>query len=807
MKVSTSWLKAYTPVILDPQDLANGLTMAGLEVDSVTHRFQYLQTAKVGRIIAVEPHPNADRLKVCTVDIGDDQLTIVCGASNVRPEMHVPVALPGTVLPDGLEITAGKIRGVASQGMLCSAAELELGEDADGIMNLGGSVTPGTILTEALALDDFVLDIDLTPNRPDCLSIQGVAREVAALQNTKLTLPETTLEDNGREIDQWTSVTVEAPDHCPRYAARVIADIKVGPSPQWLQDRLRSVGQRPINNMVDITNFIMLETGQPLHAFDYDLLAEHRIVVRLADEGQRFVTLDDKERILNAQSLMICDGEKAVGIGGVMGGQNTEIRDTTRRILLESAYFKPMSIRRTAKKLGLNTDASHRFERGVDPENTPRVLDRAAQLMAELGQGRIITGRIDVHPQPQPPVSVELDIIATNRLLGTEYSADQIQTLLSPIGFECAPVPGSNGNRLSVGVPSYRVDVRRPEDIMEEVARRGGYNQIPTTFPLIPATVRKSSERRIFRDRLRALMAGLGFTEAINYSFIRNSWADQLRLTADDPRRQTVPLLNPLSEEQGVMRSSLVPGLLETAALNLSRQTRTLRLFEVGNTFLAQTQGPLPRETEWLTVLWTGARDSASWHAKDLPVDFYDLKGAVESVLASLKAPEIAFTRLATDHLPYLKPGHCAQIISEETVLGQMGELHPRVGANYELEQPVYLCELNLDMLAPLLPERIAARPLPKFPAVARDLTIIVDRGLEARDLAATIQSMDEDLVESVQLFDLFDGDPIPAGRKSISLRLTYRSPDKTLKDKHVTPLHKSIAHRLMEKFKASLPS
>jgi phenylalanyl-tRNA synthetase beta chain len=813
MKVSTSWLEQYTAIEMEPQTLADALTMAGLEVDSVTHRYQYLDTVKVGNISEVNPHPNADRLTVCQVNMGESQRTIVCGAPNVCPGMRVPVALPGTIFPNGNLIKKSKIRGVVSQGMLCSAAELELGSDADGIWDLGESAALGAKLTEALGLDDHVFDIDLTPNRPDCLSVQGVAREVAVIQGGELKFPETIIKDEGREIDQWTSVTVEAPDHCPRYTARVIADINIGPSPEWLQDRLRSVGQRPINNMVDITNFIMLETGQPLHAFDYDQLAENRIVVKLAREGERFVTLDDKERTMNDQTLMICDGAKAVGIGGVMGGQNTEISAATRHVLLESAYFNPVSIRRTAKKLGLNTDASHRFERGVDPESTPRALDRAAQLMAELGGGRILSGSIDVYPIAQPKVTVELDVNATNRLLGTEYGTDQIRAMLDTIDFRATLLPGdSPGNdnetpRLSIDVPSYRVDVKRREDIMEEVARLGGYNQIPTTFPLIPATVRRSMEHRDLRDRLRNIMTGLGFNEAITYSFIPSNSVSRLKLVKEDARRNTVDLLNPLSEEQAAMRTSLIPGLLETTSLNLARQNRTVRMFEIGNVFIAREKDVLPRETEWLAGIWTGARALPGWHAKEEACDFFDLKGGVEALLAEIKLENIQFTQADEAHAPYLRPGHRAHIKAGEETVGYLGELHPKTGRQFNLKQAAYIFELNVECLARLIPRQIEAAPLPKYPSVARDMTLIVDRSLEARHLLEEIHKAHESLVESTQLFDVFEGEPIPAGRKSVSLRITYRSAEETLEDENVSAIHKAITARLMETFNGALPA
>jgi phenylalanyl-tRNA synthetase beta chain len=433
MKVSLSWLKEYVALEWDAERLAEGLTMAGLEVDAVYDRFEYLRHIKVAQVKSVAVHPNADKLKICEVSTGSENATVVCGAPNVSAGMMTALALPGTVLPDGRALTEAKIRGVVSHGMLCSEAELELGTDQSGIWELSEDLPLGASLAEALHLSDFVLEIDLTPNRPDCLSLIGIAREAAALQGNTLQYPDIKRTDPGQAISDLTSVTIEDPDLCPRYTARLIDGITIGPSPAWLQDRVRSVGMRPINNVVDVTNFVMMELGQPLHAFDFDRLAGHRIIVRRARQGETFISLDNKTRVLDSEMLMICDGEKPVGIGGVMGGLNSEVRASTQRVLLESACFQPVSIRRTAKRLNLNSEASHRFERGVDPQGTLAALNRAAQLIAELGQGTLVDGHIDVHPGAQDIPPIRLDVARTNRLLGTSISAEEICRLLQAI--------------------------------------------------------------------------------------------------------------------------------------------------------------------------------------------------------------------------------------------------------------------------------------------------------------------------------------------------------------------------------------
>jgi phenylalanyl-tRNA synthetase beta chain len=808
MKVSLSWLKDYVPIEMDPVDLAEALTMVGLEIESVSDRYSYLDTVYVGRIEEIAPHPNADKLHLCQVDTGHGKVSVVCGAPNTKTGMLAPIALPGTEFPEGFVLEKSVIRGQASEGMLCSEGELGLGADRSGIMVLDPSLSVGDKLASALALSDTVFEIEITPNRPDCLNLIGVAREIAAIQKVSLTYPDFNLDDKSNTISERTSIIIEAPDHCPRYVARLLEDIKIKPSPFWMQERLLSIGQRPINNIVDVTNFILMETGQPLHAFDFDFLEENRIVVRTADKGERFVTLDGKEHVLDPEMLMICDGQKAVAIGGVMGGLNSEIKDSTTRVLLESAYFNPVSVRRTSKRLGLSTEASHRFERGANPAGQIAAANRAAKLMVELGGGRLISGLIDEYPNPQSVKSLKLSIKSTNRLLGTQVQRKEIANLLKSIEFS-VETKGSKGNEdfLTVTPPSFRVDISRPEDLMEEVARLLGYNNIPTTFPEMPASGRSSHKEIDLRNRVRLLMAGLGFREAINYSFAHKQSADKLRIKSADPRRLMVDILNPLTEDQAVMRTSLVPGLLESMHHNFSQQIKNLKIFEIGKIFINETAQHLPKETEILAALWTGSRYDASWHDPGTDCDFFDIKGVVESLLTALRIDGIQFSQMPENQCTYTRPGYTAQILSNNILLGLVGEIHPQVLANYDLKQVSYLFELNFDHLIPLIKDITYSKPIPKFPAVFRDITIIVDSDYETQKIITAAQDHPEELVESFSLLNVFEGKPIAPGKKSVSLRVTYRSSQKTLEDEDVTPIHQSIAERLVKQFKASLPA
>ncbi len=825
MKVSLSWLKEYVSFDLSPTELADALTMAGLEVEAVDDRYAHLSSVVVGRIEDVRPHPDADRLRVCTVDAGEKRVTVVCGAPNAEQGMVAPLALPGTVLPDGLELFRSRIRGIDSEGMLCSAGEIGLGADRSGLMSLPPDLPIGAPIADALNLSDIVFEIGLTPNRSDCLSILGVAREVAAIAGTALGYPDIQLPEGKGRIEEETSVTIQDPDHCPRYAARMISGIKIGPSPEWLRNRLLSIGLKPISNIVDVTNFVMMEMGQPLHAFDFDHLEEGRIVVRTAREGEKFITLDDKERTLAGDMLMICDGVKPVAVGGVMGGLNSEIEDGTTRVLIESAYFDPVSIRKTAKRLVLATDASHRFERGVDPEGTLKALDRAAQLMLEVAGGELVSGRIDARPKVINTSPISLSISGTNRHLGTNLDGEAIKQYLKSLEFAVASkspndqIEDTEGDTLTVTPPSFRVDVSRPEDLMEEVARRWGYNNIPTTVPVLPVEAKPPAGPLGLRNEIRAILTGLGFMEAINYSFIHAEFPDHLGLDPEDDRRRTVPIVNPLTEDQAVMRTSLVPGLLSVVSRNLSWQIRTIKLFEVGKVFLPKAEDPadaLPDEPEMLACIWTGMREGhTSWYAKDAPIDFYDIKGAAEGLLHGLRVEGARFSGMEKAKCTYLRYGHAAEIragdvTTEEATIGWVGEIRPEVLEKYEIKQPLFIFEFYPERMRRAIRPILQSDPIPKYPSVSRDITLIVDKNLESERILEAIRDTGVsgvELVEESYVFGAYEGGNIPDGKRSLSFRIVYRSPDRTLEDEEINQVHKAIADGLLKRFKADLPA
>ncbi|MBC8198584.1 MAG: phenylalanine--tRNA ligase subunit beta [Desulfobacterales bacterium] len=808
MKVSVSWLKDYISIDKNIDDLADALTMAGLEVESVSDRYSYLNSVVIGRIVEIKTHPDADKLKLCHVDIGNRVIPVVCGAPNAKNGILAPCALPGTVFPNGTILKKRSIIGEVSEGMLCSAVELGLGANSDGIMELKKNFAVGDKLHQALNLSDPVLEIDLTPNRPDCLSVIGTAREIAAFQKTKLTYPVISLPespDSTGGVSDFSSVTIIDPDLCPRYSARLVFDIKIEPSPFWLQDRLISVGLKPINNIVDITNFVMMETGQPLHAFDFDRLAENRIVVRAAEEGEKFTTLDQKERLLTTRMLLICDGEKPVALAGVMGGLNSEIEQSTTRILLESAYFDPVCIRRTSKKTGLATDASHRFERGTDPNGTITALNRAVQLIAEICGGKIIHGIIDEYPKPVPERVITFSVDSTNRRLGTKLSQNDIKQYLCSIEFKVEKIDDDN---LRVIPPSFRVDISTFEDLTEEIARLYGYNNIETTFPLIPAEAAEPSKKIDSRYHIKRLLVGFGFTETITYSFINKLSCDRLELKSDDPKRRLMNVLNPIAEDQSVLRTSLIPGLLETMHYNITMQNKDLKLFEIGNVFFnTGKEDSRPDEVEMLAGLWTGKRMEDSWLFREEHCDFYDIKGAVEELLRNLCITNIKFTRMLPENCCYTKPGYTAQLFVGNKSIGILGEVLPQVLKNYDLKQRAYIFELNADNIIELIPDIKSAKPLPKFPSISRDVTLIVDKDIEAFNIIKSVEVLNENLVESLHLFDVYEGSPIPAGKKSISLRITYRSAFETLEDETINSLHKDITGRLIKEFDAILPA
>jgi phenylalanyl-tRNA synthetase beta chain len=808
MKVTLSWIKEYISVDLAPDEIASKLTMAGLEVDAVEDLYAYLQEIVVAKVLEVKKHPDADKLSCCVVDTGSGSpVQIICGAPNVRPGIYSPCALPGVTLPGDVKIKKSKLRGKVSEGMLCSGAELRLDTDAAGIMDLPGEPAPGTPLTRALDVSDTVFEIDLTPNRPDCLSVLGVAREVGAFvqPRQKIVRPDVTFPRHrlgATSIHDHAQVEIRDPDLCPRYSAGLLFDVTVGPSPFWLRRRLESVGLTPINNVVDVTNFVMMETGQPLHAFDYDELAQGRIVVQKAGKAMEFTTLDSKVHQLDPDMLMICDGQRPVALAGVMGGENSEISSSTTRVLIESACFNPVSIRRTAKRTGIASDASHRFERGVDPDGTVYALQRAMTLIADLCDAVIAADIIDACPVDVVPQCVELDPDALNIRLGTRLMAAEISRILESVEFRVQP--SENGN-LMVSVPTFRVDVTRPEDLSEEVARLWGYNRIETTYPPVPAKGRPLNPLILTRRSIRNILNGLAFSEVINYNFIAKDFCDRLHLLENDVRRNVVQILNPLSDQMSVLRTSLLPGLLENMRRNISQQTDTLHLFEIGKIFFNTGLNTLPEEKETLAGLMTGNRTQQTWYARKQPMDFFDLKGAVEDLLEGLGIDQVTFTRLAD--APYFESGFGAKIYSQED-LGVLGKISPPVMKRFGLKQDAYVFELNLAAVMAHMPDQIQAKPLPRYPSISQDMTLIVDCQVPVGDVLEEMKAIaqKEFLVEDMYLFDLFEGSPLAEGKKSLSFRIVYRSENKTLTEKHIRKLHAAISSRLVKTFHADLP-
>ena len=800
MKVSLNWLKDYVEIRMGLKELIHLLTMAGLEVEEAMSVGEGFDKVVVAEILSIRKHPNADRLSFVEVKTHQGTLPIVCGATNIKEGQKVPLALVGARLPNGLEIKKSKIRGVSSEGMLCSETELGLGQDTSGIMILPPQTPTGVDLGEALGLKDTILDISITPNRPDCLCVIGVAREIAALTHQKVKYPLVSLSDRGEEVHQKTSVTILDPDLCPRYVARMVEEVKIGPSPQWMKNRLEKVGIRSISNVVDVTNYVMMEYGQPLHAFDFELLEEGRIVVRRARQGEEFVTLDGVKRALDEEMLMICDGVKPVAIAGIMGGLNSEIKENTKRVLLESAYFNPAGNRRTSKKLGLETEAAYRFGRGIDYGGCLAAANRAIQLIQELASGRVVEGVVDVYPLPIQPNPIRLSVRKIHQILGKEVSGEQVKRYLGDLELE---VREQDKDVLIVAPPPFRGDLEREIDLIEEVARLDGYEGIPVTIPKGPPSSEERSKEFLIERKVIDTLIYHGYHEVVTYSFTSPTSSDILGLPTDDPRRHHLRILNPLTEDFSVMRTSLLPGLMETVRYNVSRKNSNLKLFELKKVFLPQGGEKLPEEVKYLVGLAMGFDRDPHWAFSPRPVDFYDIKGCVEDLLDTLQIKEAKFNK--AEDVPYLHPGKTSRIALNHETLGVLGEIHPQVLSQYEIQGKAYLFEMDFSKMMKWAEEGRRFQPLPKFPAVYRDLSVVVDHALEAERVVEAIRAFRQSFIEEVTLFDIYQGSPIPEGKKGISYRIRYQANDRTLTDEEVNQYHEKVLSRLKEVFQLDL--
>ncbi len=821
MRVPYAWLKEYVDIDMSPEELARVLTMQGVNVDAV-ERPAAFSGVVVGRVLEVAPHPNADRLRVCRVDVGEGNgsdgryRTIVCGAPNVAAGQHVPVALPGAELPGGVRIGRTRLRGVDSEGMICSARELGLPDPSGGA---GIMVLPelpvGEDLKAALGLEDAVLVLDLTPNyAAHCQSMIGVAREVAASRGAAVRRPAVRLAESARATASAARVRIEAPELCPRYAARVIRGVRVGPSPLWLQRRLEAAGMRPINNVVDVTNYVMLELGQPLHAFDYDRLAGSgpdvkEIIVRRAREGEKIVTLDGQERALLPDDLVIADARGAVAVAGVMGGESSEVTVETVNILLESACFDPLAVRRTARRLGIRSEAAARFEKGVDPEGCGFAADRAAGLIQGLAGGEVLRGLLDEHPRPLKRRRVTLRPERLNALLGTDLDASDIAAYLGRLGFD---VQDAAGEALLVTVPTYRPDVASEADLAEEVARLHGYENIPTRLPRSPAVPSPLGRQRALAEAAREVCLAAGLTEVMTYSFMGTELLDRAGVPDDDWRRAAIPLANPLSADQAVMRTCLLPLLLEALAHNARHQQADAALFELGRVYLPSRLplAELPEESLVLALAAAGRVEEPHWQGPPREADFYYLKGVVEAIGERLGlAGRLAFERAA---LPGFHPGRTARVLlcrpaGEPVEVGVVGEVHPDVAEAFDL--PGRACAAELDfsaLLAGADPVR-TYQQLPRYPAVDRDLAFILRDDVPAARAEEVIRVAGGDMLEKVTLFDVYRGAGIPPGHRSLAYTLVYRAPDRTLTDAEVDAAHDRVRQRLGEELGARLRS
>jgi phenylalanyl-tRNA synthetase beta chain len=810
MKFTLNWLKNYIDTgDLTPEQLSDELTMLGLEVDSITPLFQDLAALKTGLVVSRQDHPDADKLSLCQVQIGEETHQIVCGAPNVREGLCVVVALPGAVLPGNFKISKSKIRGIQSFGMICSERELGLSNEHDGIMELPEGTQHGQSFIEAMQLSDICVDVDLTPNRSDCASVIGVARELASVVKQPLSLPVSgaTITTNSSQF----SVEIINPDLCPRYAGKLIRNVKIGPSPWWLRKLLISVGSRPINNVVDITNFVMLEFGQPLHAFDFDNLDGGKIIVRTPSDNElKFSTLDETERTLDPEMLMICDGKQPIAVAGVMGGLNSEVSAETTTVLLESACFNPVSVRKTARKLNLSTDASYRFERGVDPQGTINALNRAAQLICELAGGEMVDDGIDCYPGKVdvPPITLSVD--RTNTLLGLELTSEQISALLESIGILCAP---TDNNSLIVTVPSFRVDIEREADLVEEVARLYGYNNIPTTLPTVSLSYPEQDPSRLKRLSICKELTKLGYTEAINYSFIANKHIAMLGIQEGDKRFKSLALLNPLSEDQAVMRTSLLPGLLENVKRNINFQRPAIRLFELGKVFFPQGENEQPVEENRLAGVLSGNLygESAPLYYKHTPVDIFDAKGCVELIIAEMDLGKVSVDCELHFRIPeaeqgdvYATEGYSLDLFYNDCKVGSLGSFKSDVLRAFAIKNKVYYFDLDFDALCGLQTKNVKFSSLPVYPSVKRDIALVVEEQVSAGQLLTAVQTSNDQLIEKSEIFDIFQGEKIPAGYKSVALTITYRSQSKTLTEKNVEKSHSKIVRMLTEKFGGS---
>lgn len=794
MLISNEWLKEYVTIDDSVSNLAERITRTGIEVDDLIDYTKDIKNLVVGFVKSKEKHPDADKLNVCQVDIGEDEpVQIVCGAPNVDAGQYVIVAKVGGRLPGGIKIKRAKLRGERSEGMICSLQEIGISSNyipksfESGIFVFSESQVPGTDALQALYLDDQVMEFDLTPNRADALSMIGTAYEVAALYNTKMTKPETTSNELELSANDELTVTIENEDKVPYYSARVVHDVTIEPSPIWMQVRLIKAGIRPINNVVDISNYVLLEYGQPLHMFDQDAIGSQQIVVRQANEGEKMTTLDDTERELLTSDIVITNGQTPIALAGVMGGDFSEVKEHTSNIVIEGAIFDPVSIRHTSRRLNLRSESSSRFEKGIATEFVDEAVDRACYLLQTYANGKVLKYRVSSGELGAFITPIDITADKINRTIGFDLSQNDIVTIFNQLGFDTE----INDDVITVQVPSRRKDITIKEDLIEEVARIYGYDDIPSTLPVFEKVTSGQLTDRQYKTRMvKEVLEGAGLDQAITYSLVSKEDATAFAMQ----QRQTIDLLMPMSEAHASLRQSLLPHLIEAASYNVARKNKDVKLFEIGNVFFANGEGELPDQVEYLSGILTGDYVVNQWQGKKETVDFYLAKGVVDRVSEKLNL-EFSYRRADIDGL---HPGRTAEILLENKVIGFIGELHPTLAADNDLKR-TYVFELNFDALMAVSVGYINYQPIPRFPGMSRDIALEVDQNIPAADLLSTIHAHGGNILKDTLVFDVYQGEHLEKGKKSIAIRLNYLDTEETLTDERVSKVQAEIEAALIE--------
>ncbi|WAC77994.1 phenylalanine--tRNA ligase subunit beta [Staphylococcus aureus] len=794
MLISNEWLKEYVIIDDSVSNLAERITRTGIEVDDLIDYTKDIKNLVVGFVKSKEKHPDADKLNVCQVDIGEDEpVQIVCGAPNVDAGQYVIVAKVGGRLPGGIKIKRAKLRGERSEGMICSLQEIGISSNyipksfESGIFVFSESQVPGTDALQALYLDDQVMEFDLTPNRADALSMIGTAYEVAALYNTKMTKPETTSNELELSANDELTVTIENEDKVPYYSARVVHDVTIEPSPIWMQVRLIKAGIRPINNVVDISNYVLLEYGQPLHMFDQDAIGSQQIVVRQANEGEKMTTLDDTERELLTSDIVITNGQTPIALAGVMGGDFSEVKEHTSNIVIEGAIFDPVSIRHTSRRLNLRSESSSRFEKGIATEFVDEAVDRACYLLQTYANGKVLKDRVSSGELGAFITPIDITADKINRTIGFDLSQNDIVTIFNQLGFDTE----INDDVITVQVPSRRKDITIKEDLIEEVARIYGYDDIPSTLPVFEKVTSGQLTDRQYKTRMvKEVLEGAGLDQAITYSLVSKEDATAFAMQ----QRQTIDLLMPMSEAHASLRQSLLPHLIEAASYNVARKNKDVKLFEIGNVFFANGEGELPDQVEYLSGILTGDYVVNQWQGKKETVDFYLAKGVVDRVSEKLNL-EFSYRRADIDGL---HPGRTAEILLENKVIGFIGELHPTLAADNDLKR-TYVFELNFDALMAVSVGYINYQPIPRFPGMSRDIALEVDQNIPAADLLSTIHAHGGNILKDTLVFDVYQGEHLEKGKKSIAIRLNYLDTEETLTDERVSKVQAEIEAALIE--------